>query len=116
MSICKQQVAFEPMQFVSPTQIIIGAELKHGGGSQPIIGDVPITSEDGVGPGKIGGYPHEITQVLVLQYRERGRRLPVIRWAKQYLWRGQLSRERLEMLVVEIEFARELGRTLNVFE
>jgi len=116
MPIRKQQVAFEPMQFMSPTQIVIASELKHGSGREPIVGDVPVASEDGVRPGKIGGNTREITEVFVLQYRKGWGWLPVIGGAKKYFGGGQLSRESLEMLEVEIEFARELGRTLNVFE
>lgn len=99
MTIAKQQVALELMQFMGPTQKMGSIQLGHSQNRDIIVGDVAVSRENRVRFAVIGAESNEVADVLVAQQSELIRRHSRIGGTMEDAWRDQLIRERLEMVV-----------------
>ncbi len=99
-----------------PAKELIRAEMHDSRRSAPIVGDVAVTGQDGVGLVVSRFDADEIAEVYVAQGSEAGCGQAGIRWANDEPRRDQFGGERLEMAIGETKLAVDAGGVFDVFE
>jgi len=117
MTIRKKQVAFEPMELVCPTEIIVRSELEDAGARKEIVGDVSVPGQNRIGSAENCVYGDKIAEIVISQGGEVGRGKAIVSRANQWLCGDEIIGERLEVAVSKVKFADHLigilGKTLR---